>query len=329
MWHLAVQYDQRQTRSKRGIQTWHRVAWVVTPIWKTKRYCLDTAESGRNFTQAFHTCGLKDAAGVTCIFHDTCTSQSRLLLFLFGERALRHLNLLLRFCSVVETMVPSGHRWTWSNKQRLVSQLWKKAWCDPEGLDVLGHAVWLFLLIRKPKTILKEQSWCRRYLRRNRDAYTTSPCPFTSTLSHPLKKSGAESRKNLLVKEKCAVGKGCNSECNPQLCCSVSLYEPFWAAAEVNWSWWKDSRWLPQPSGCNVWKGSGLTQPETGALTLLLAKWTEVGYVFKVPSFPAKTVDSALPNCGFDHGSPFTFHFFGLLGALAFRSMESSKLSYL
>lgn len=226
-------------------------------------------------------------------------------------------------------MVPSGRRWTWSNKQRLVSQLWKKAWCDPEGLDVLGHAVWLFLLIRKPKTILKEQSWCCRYLRRHRDAYTTSPCPFTSTLSHPLKKSGVESRKSLLVKEKCAVGKGCNSEYNPQLCCSVSLYEPFWAAAEVNWSWWKDARWLPQPSVCNVWKGSGLTRPETGALTLRLTKWTEVGYIFKVPSFPAKTVDSAPPNCGFDHGSPFTFHFYGLLGAWAFRSMMESSIQAL
>lgn len=108
MGHLAVQFDQSQTWSKHGVQMWHCIAWAVTPIWKMKHYCLDTAESKRNFTLTFHTCSLKDAAGITCIFHDTCTSQSRLLLFLFSERALRHLNLVLRFCSIIEMMVPSG-----------------------------------------------------------------------------------------------------------------------------------------------------------------------------------------------------------------------------
>lgn len=163
-----------------------------------------------------------------------CTSQSWLLLFLFGKRALRHMNLLLRFCSMVETMVPSGHRWTWSNKQRLVSQLWKEARCYPEGLDVLGHAVWLFLLIRKPKTILKEPSWCRGCLHRNRDRYTSSESqgvssaqnlsvPFCFNSITPLKKEWSREPRSSLVKEKRAVGKGRNSKYNPQLCYSVSL----------------------------------------------------------------------------------------------------------
>lgn len=101
----------------------------------------------------------------------------------------------------------------WSNKQRLVSQLWKKAWCDPEGLDVLRHAVWLFLLIRKPKTILKEPSWCCHYQRRNRDTYmsrqsqgVSSLCakPLSALLLElyhtPLKKSGVESHEARLWK---------------------------------------------------------------------------------------------------------------------------------
>lgn len=114
-------------------------------------YYKDTAK----FTQAFHTCILKDTAGIICIFHDTCNSQNRLLLFLFGERALQHLNFLLQFSCITETMVCSGHRWTRSNKvgQSLVE---KKDWHGPEDTDDLGHALWL-LLSRKSKTIPSEE----------------------------------------------------------------------------------------------------------------------------------------------------------------------------
>lgn len=265
MWHLAVQFGQCQTESKLGIQTY--IAGAVTPVWKMKHYCLDMAESGRNFTQAFHTCSLKDAGGITCVFHDTCTSQSRLLLFLFGERTLQHLNLLLWFCSMVETVVPSGHRWIWSNKQRLVSQLWKKPWCEPEDLAALGHAMWLFLLRRKPKTILKEPSWCHRALRRNRDIYTSSELWGVSSVQNlsvrfcfnfVLKKQWSGEPQKSLVKDKRAVQKGHNSKYNPQLLYSLSFWKSFWATAEVDWSQCKDGCRLPQPLVCNVWRGSGL-----------------------------------------------------------------------
>lgn len=76
----------------------------------------------------------------------------------------------LHFCSILEAVVP---RWTWSNKQSLASQLWIETSCHPVCLDVLGHAMWHFLLIRKPKTILKELSWCLCYLEGIRGMWIT------------------------------------------------------------------------------------------------------------------------------------------------------------
>lgn len=54
----------------------------------------------------------------------------------------------------------------------------------------------------------------------------------------------------------------------------------------------------------------------------LLARFTEIGCVFRVPSFPPKIVDVALYNCGFDHGSQLTSRFFRLLRTCALRNMK-------
>lgn len=62
---------------------------------------------------------------------------------------------------------------------------------------------------------------------------------------------------------------------------------------------------------------------------LPLKKWTEMGYVLKVPWFLPKTVDSTRDNCEFDHGSQHTFHFFRLLDSFAFVNIKSSSLSCL
>lgn len=178
--------------------------------------------------------------------------------------------------------------------------------------------MWLFLLRRKPKTILKEPSWCHRALRRNRDIHTSSELWGVSSMQNlsvhfcfnfVLKKQWSGEPQKSLVKDKHAVQKGYNSKYNPQLLYSLSFWKSFWATAEVDWSQWKDGCRLPQPLLCNVWRGSGLNWLETGPLMLLLKKWTEMGYVFKVPFFHPKTIDSALYNCGFDHVCQLTFHF--------------------
>lgn len=54
----------------------------------------------------------------------------------------------------------------------------------------------------------------------------------------------------------------------------------------------------------------------------LLARFTEIGCVFRAPSFPPKIVDAALYNCDFDHGSQLTSHFFRLLRTCALRNMK-------
>lgn len=54
-----------------------------------------------------------------------------------------------------------------------------------------------------------------------------------------------------------------------------------------------------------------------------LAMWAEIGYVFRVPTFPSKTGGSFLYNCGFNPVSQLTFHFFfRLLGTFTFRSIK-------
>lgn len=103
--------------------------------------------------------------------------------------------------------------------------------------------------------------------------------------------------------------KGHNSKYNLDFCYSVFLCKPFWAPADMDWSHANNGLWLP-----HVWQDSNFTQPETGDLMLLLAKWKGMGYVFKLILFTHKTVDSAPYNCEFDHGSQLTSHFFRLLG---------------
>lgn len=77
----------------------------------------------------------------------------------------------------------------------------------------------------------------------------------------------------------------------------------------MNWSHGNNGLWLTR-----LWQDSNLTQPETGDLMLLLARWKGMGVVFELIPFTHKTVDSALCNSEMEHGSRLTSRIFRLLG---------------
>lgn len=201
----AVQSDQCQTLSKGGLQSWHRTAWAVTPIWKMEHCCPGMAESECDLPQVFHSCGLKAAAGIICIFHTMWTSQSRLLLCIFIKRALQHLSIL---SSVLLSVGGSGPQVDVKKQAKVGLSGMDRNVMWPCMPGCLGTCHVALPLIRKPKTILKELNWCHCYLQGNRG----------------MRSQGVSSVQNLWVSF-------CLNSCHT----SLSIKKVEWAATKLTW----------------------------------------------------------------------------------------------